>query len=80
MNDTGKTFCNRSAACSPSPSGTNLRGRHILARDRIRVVGVLGEGAVDAEVSRFYRCHGCRAEEIVMMLVFQMWAGRWYLR
>ena len=52
---------------------------HHLSRDRVRAVGLLDERAVSAEVERFYRYQGCRAEKIMAMLNFQMWAERWYL-
>lgn len=51
-----------------------------LTADRIRSVGVLDEKSVAAEVRQFYRYEGGRAERIMLMLNFQMWAERWYCR
>jgi hypothetical protein len=34
---------------------------------------------VAAEVDEFYRHAGNRAERLMTMLNFQMWAERWYL-
>jgi hypothetical protein len=38
---------------------------------------VLDDRLVTREVERFYRYRGCRAEKILTMLNFQMWAERW---
>lgn len=54
--------------------------REYLSAERIRSVGILDEKSVAAEVKQFYRYEGCRAEKIMLMLNFQMWAERWYLR
>jgi asparagine synthase (glutamine-hydrolysing) len=51
-----------------------------LSEDSVRRVGVLDPQEVRREVDRFYRYRGGRAERIWMMLSFQMWAYRWYLR
>ncbi len=51
-----------------------------LSPSRVRDVGVLDERRVRREVQTFYRYRGCRAEKVMAMLLFQMWAERWYLR
>jgi asparagine synthase (glutamine-hydrolysing) len=48
-----------------------------LSADRVRAIGVLNEHQVAREVSTFYRYQGCRAEKIMLMLNFQMWAEKW---
>jgi asparagine synthase (glutamine-hydrolysing) len=51
-----------------------------LTRERIDRVGVLNAEAAGREVARFYQYPGMRAERVMAMLLFQMWAERWYLR
>jgi asparagine synthase (glutamine-hydrolysing) len=51
-----------------------------LSEESVRRVGVLDVGEVRRQVDRFYRYRGERAERIWMMLSFQMWAYRWYLK
>lgn len=51
-----------------------------LAPARVRAVGVLDECAVKREVARFYRYRGQRAEKVMAMLLFQLWADRWHLQ
>ena len=51
-----------------------------LSPESVRRVGVLDPGEVALQVDRFYRYRGERAERIWMMLNFQMWAYRWYVR
>jgi len=48
-----------------------------LSRDQIRRIGVLDENVVQQELNNFYRYQGGRAEKIMLMLNFQMWADRW---
>ena len=48
-----------------------------LSPDKIRRVGVLNEYVVKQELDDFYRYRGGRAEKIMLMLNFQMWAERW---
>jgi len=48
-----------------------------LSPDKIRRVGVLNEHVVKQELDNFYRYRGGRAEKIMLMLNFQMWAERW---
>lgn len=48
-----------------------------LSTDKIRKVGVLNECVVLQELDDFYRHKGGRAEKIMLMLNFQMWAERW---
>lgn len=48
-----------------------------LSPENIRRVGVLNEGEVRREIDNFYRYGGGRAEKIMLMLNFQMWAERW---
>lgn len=48
-----------------------------LSSEKVRRVGVLNEGAVRREINNFYRYGGGRAEKIMLMLNFQMWAERW---
>lgn len=48
-----------------------------LSPDQIRRVGVLNERVVKQELDNFYRYRGGRAEKIMLMLNFQMWAERW---
>lgn len=48
-----------------------------LSPARIRRIGVLNERMVKDELDDFYRFHGGRAEKIMLMLNFQMWAERW---
>lgn len=48
-----------------------------LSPDRIRHTGVLNEKSVKQEIDLFYRYRGGRAEKIMLMLNFQMWADRW---
>jgi asparagine synthase (glutamine-hydrolysing) len=50
---------------------------YYLSPDKIRDVGVLNEYAVKQELDNFYRYRGGRAEKIMLMLNFQMWAERW---
>jgi len=50
-----------------------------LAPSRLRAVGVLDERAAAREVDRFYRYQGGRAERVLVLLLFQMWAEKWYL-
>lgn len=52
--------------------------RDYLSRERVRKVGVLDECVVERELDRFYRFEGGRAEKIMLMLNFQMWAERWH--
>ena len=49
-----------------------------LSPDKIRRVGVLNERVVRQELDDFYRYQGGRAEKIMLMLNFQMWAERWH--
>jgi len=49
-----------------------------LSRDNIRRVGVLNEKVVQQELNNFYRYRGGRAEKLLLMLNFQMWADRWH--
>jgi len=51
-----------------------------LTAERIDRVGVLHAPAARREVERFYEYPGMRAERVMAMLLFQMWAERWYLR
>ena len=51
-----------------------------LAPSRLRAVGVLDERVVAREVDRFYRYQGCRAERLMTLLLFQLWAEKWYLQ
>lgn len=48
-----------------------------LSTDNIRRVGVLNESVVRQELDSFYRYRGGRAEKIMLMLNFQIWAERW---
>ena len=48
-----------------------------LSPGRVRAVGVLDARRVQAEVDQFYRHRGRRAERVMLMLNFQMWAERW---
>lgn len=50
-----------------------------LSKDRVRAVGVFDERQVEREIATFYRYQGCRAEKIMLMLNFQMWAEKWLL-
>jgi len=52
--------------------------RDYLSRERVRKVGVLNEHVVAREIESFYRFEGGRAEKIMLMLNFQMWAERWH--
>lgn len=49
-----------------------------LSRERVRKVGVLDENVVARELDHFYRFEGGRAEKVMLMLNFQMWAERWH--
>ena len=51
-----------------------------LSPAAIRRVGVLDDRTVRAEVERFRRWRSVPAERVLLMLTFQMWAHRWYLR
>ena len=44
---------------------------------RLREIGILNEDVVKQELNNFYRYRGGRAEKIMLMLNFQMWADRW---
>jgi len=48
-----------------------------LSTEKIRNTGVLNEKIVKQELDYFYRYEGGRAEKIMLMLNFQMWAERW---
>ena len=48
-----------------------------LSPENIRKYGILNEKTVNDEVHRFYKYNGGRAEKIMLMLNFQMWAERW---
>ncbi len=48
-----------------------------LSPDKICRIGVLNESVVKQELENFYRYRGGRAEKIMLMLNFQMWAERW---
>ena len=48
-----------------------------LSPDKIRRIGVLDERVVKQELDDFYQYQGGRAEKIMLMLNFQMWAERW---
>jgi len=48
-----------------------------LTPGKIRSVGVLNERVVKKELDNFYRYQGGRAEKVMLMLNFQMWAERW---
>ena len=50
--------------------------RH-LSSTEIRRVGILNEHTARREMEAFYRYGGGRAEKIMLMLNFQMWAERW---
>lgn len=50
---------------------------HYLSPEKIRNVGVLKENVVKQELDDFYRYRGGRAEKLMLMLNFQMWAERW---
>lgn len=54
--------------------------RDLLQPSRVARVGVLDPAAVTRTVDRFYRHPGGRAEQVMLLLNFQMWAERWYLR
>jgi asparagine synthase (glutamine-hydrolysing) len=49
-----------------------------LTPEKIRRTGVLNEKVVARELDDFYRFRGGRAEKIMLMLNFQMWAERWH--
>jgi asparagine synthase (glutamine-hydrolysing) len=51
-----------------------------LSTASIKSVGMLNYKQVTDEVNRFYKYEGYRAEKIWMMLNFQMWAQKWYLK
>jgi asparagine synthase (glutamine-hydrolysing) len=51
-----------------------------LSSDRVRAIGILNEKEVEKEVDRFYRYKGGRAEKVMLLLNFQMWAERWHQR
>ena len=51
--------------------------KEYLSPNKIRRIGVLNEHAVKQELNDFYRYRGGRAEKIMLMLNFQMWAERW---
>ncbi len=48
-----------------------------LSSEKIRDVGILNEIEVKKELDNFYKFNGGRAEKIMLMLNFQMWAERW---
>ncbi|MBI5630400.1 MAG: asparagine synthase (glutamine-hydrolyzing) [Elusimicrobia bacterium] len=48
-----------------------------LSPDSIRRVGILDERAARRELDSFYKYRGGRAEKVMLMLNFQMWAERW---
>ena len=48
-----------------------------LSPSKIREIGILNEDVVKQELNNFYRYRGGRAEKIMLMLNFQMWAERW---
>jgi asparagine synthase (glutamine-hydrolysing) len=48
-----------------------------LSSERVRRVGVLNDRVVGRELDMFYRYAGGRAEKIMLMLNFQLWAERW---
>jgi len=48
-----------------------------LSVQSVRRVGILNEQAVTAELDAFYRYRGGRAEKVMLMLLFQLWAERW---
>jgi len=48
-----------------------------LSPSKIRRIGVLNDRAVKRELDDFYQYRGCRAEKIMLLLNFQMWAERW---
>ncbi len=48
-----------------------------LSPAQIKKTGILNERTVRKEVDNFYRYEGYRAEKIMLMLNFQMWAERW---
>lgn len=52
--------------------------RDYLSRESVRKVGILNEHVVERELDHFYRFEGGRAEKIMLMLNFQMWAERWH--
>lgn len=48
-----------------------------LSKERIRAVGLLDERAVEREIAAFYARPGRRSERVMVLLLLQMWAGRW---
>jgi asparagine synthase (glutamine-hydrolysing) len=48
-----------------------------LSSEGIRRVGVLNERVVRKELDAFYKYGGGRAEKVMLLLNFQMWAERW---
>ena len=48
-----------------------------LSPEKITLVGVLNKDEVKKELDNFYKFNGGRAEKIMLMLNFQMWAKRW---
>ena len=48
-----------------------------LSTEMVRRVGVLNHRVVERELTNFYQYKGGRAEKIMLMLNFQMWAVRW---
>ncbi|MBX7148130.1 asparagine synthase (glutamine-hydrolyzing) [bacterium] len=48
-----------------------------LSSAQIKKTGVLNEHEVKKEMDNFYRYEGGRAEKIMLMLNFQMWAEKW---
>ena len=48
-----------------------------LSPEKITSIGVLDPSEVKKELDSFYRYNGGRAEKIMLMLNFQMWAERW---
>ena len=48
-----------------------------LSPESIKKVGILNNDVVQKELNDFYKYKGGRAEKIMLMLNFQMWANRW---
>ena len=49
-----------------------------LSPKKVKEIGILDEREVEKELRNFYRYKGGRAEKIMLMLNFQLWAKRWY--
>ncbi len=51
-----------------------------LSPTNVRKIGILNERVVCRELEMFYKFNGGRAEKIMLMLNFHMWAERWLNR